>query len=213
MIELSVVTGCYSSAEEVINTLKNIRYVANKEFNFKGRLFYLGSQISKQEELKQLVECKPMRICFSIETFENRDKLRKTKRNLSIDHIRNVMLKAKEMGFEVNYSYVLGLEPLTTVEKYFNIFSESVNVFPIVNLLQIHKKQSFDIKTKEAHDIEYFFKARKIIETAFENSNLEPETWNNYRSPWTMQFAHKKLTGKRVPHPMKNILQLQKIKD
>lgn len=137
-----------------------------------------------------------MRICFSIETFENRNKLRESRSKLSIEYIKSLMLKAKKMEFEVTYSYILGLEPLNTVEKYFNEFREVCNVFPIVNLLQIHNKQSATIKTPEANNIEYFFKARKIIEKAFRNTALEPEVWNNYRSPWTMRFANKRLSGK-----------------
>ena len=202
LIELSVVTGCYTDSNQVIETLKNIKHVADNEFNFKGRLLYLGSQISTEEDLQQLVGCQPMRICFSIETFENRNKLRESKSKLSIEYIKSLMLKARKMEFEVTYSYVLGLEPLNTVEKYFNEFREVCNVFPIVNLLQIHNKQSATIKTPEANNIEYFFKARKIIEKAFRNTALEPEVWNNYRSPWTMRFANKRLSGKRIPHPI-----------
>jgi hypothetical protein len=199
LIEISAVTGCYKDGEQLVEVLKNLRHVATEEYGFKGRILYLGSQINSEHLLEELAEIKPIRLCYSIETFERREILRQNKRYVSLQTISRLLDKARELGFEVNFSYVLGLETLDVVEKYFDAFKYSINQFPIVNTLQVHRLQSELLRADGADNIKFYLEARKIIESIFLKTNLRPEVWNNYRSLWTLKFADFDLTGVRTP--------------
>jgi len=199
LVQISIVTGCYSDGEAVCNTIEAIRKVATEEFGFKGQIFYLGSQIDDKKYLRRLTAIKPVSLCFSIEAFERRDILKLNKEAMTIQKTIRLMELSREWGFETSFSYVLGLEPLNVVEKYFSIFSELVTQFPTVNLLQVHRKQPYTLYAKDADNLEFYLKARKIIENAFVNSTLRPITWANYRSPWILKFANEELHGIRTP--------------
>jgi len=99
----------------------------------------------------------------------------------------------------VNFSYIIGLEPLLIVEKYFLLAKQYINSFPIVNTLQIHKYHNQSLLTPEAINIKYFFEARKILEKIFVDSNMRPQEWENYRSLWFLEFNKEKLIGIRIP--------------
>ena len=106
---------------------------------------------------------------------------------------------ARSVGHRVNFSYVLGLESLFTVEKYFSLAKRFINSFPIINTIQLHKYHSASLLTPEAVNIEYFFEARKLLERIFIDTDMRPREWENYRSLWFLKFAEEKLTGIRTP--------------
>lgn len=199
LIQVAVVTGCYNSNEELSSFLLMLRKVL-KDYNFEKEIFYLGSQITNKETLKKLASIQPFCYCLSLECFENRTSLLKDKKsNLTLESAFKLMSFAKDIGHRVNFSYVLGLEPLLTVEKYFLLAKQYINSFPIVNTLQIHKYHNQSLLTPEAINIEYFFEARKRLEKIFVDSNMRPREWENYRSLWFLEFNKEKLIGIRTP--------------
>ncbi len=199
LIQLAVVTGCYDSNEDLYDFLLILKKVLTK-YNFIGEIFYIGSQITNLEILKKLVNIQPFGYCMSLECFEERNTLLRDKKNeLTIEKAFELMSTTKSYGHRVNFSYVLGLEPLDLVEKYFSLVKECINSFPIVNTIQIHKYHSHNLLTPEAHSIEYFFKARKIIEKIFLDTDMRPRVWENYRSLWFLKFKNEVLRGVRTP--------------
>lgn len=199
LIQVAVVTGCYNSNDDLSNFLLTLKKVLN-HYKFNGEIFYLGSQITNKETLEKLVSIQPFCYCLSLECFENRDfLLRDKKGDLTIEQAFNLMSFAKRLGHRVNFSYVLGLEPLLTVEKYFLLSKQYINSFPIVNTLQIHKYHSVSLLTPEAVNIEYFFEARKKIETIFLDTDMRPREWENYRSLWFLKFENEVLKEIRTP--------------
>lgn len=199
LIQIAVVTGCYNSNEELASFLLMLRKVLNS-YNFSGEIFYLGSQITDNNVLKKLVDIQPFCYCFSLDCFEDREYfLRDRKSAVTIDSAFDLMNFAKSIGHRVNFSYVLGLESLSIVEKYFLLGIDYINSFPIINTLQIHKYHDKSLMNVEANNIEYFLEARKILENIFAKTNMEPREWENYRSLWFLKFREKNLTGIRMP--------------
>jgi hypothetical protein len=199
LIQVAVVTGCYNSGEELVSFLLILKKVLNR-YDFKGEIFYLGSQITNKEALERLIDIQPFCYCFSLECFENRQfLLNKKKSDLGVDLIFRLMNFSKSIGYRVNFSYVLGLESLFTMEKYFLLAKQHINSFPIINTIQIHKYHSQSLLSPEAINIDYLFEARKRLELIFSDTDMGPREWENYRSLWFMEFNKEKLLGVRTP--------------
>lgn len=198
LIQVSVVTGCYEDSEALCLFLLALKRVLI-EYRFSGSIFYLGSQITTREQLCRIAEAKPFGICYSLETFERRELLRKDKRAVSLLDACESMDVARELGYEVSFSYIVGMESLRVMEYHFNCFREHVNKFPIINTLQMHKFHPTSIRDSEARHLEYYITARKIIERLFARTNMRPLVWENYRSLWFLTFDKEPLHGIRVP--------------
>jgi len=202
LIQVAIVTGCFPSEKDVVKFLKMAKKVLD-EFSFKGELFYFGSQITTKKSLLELEKLKPLGICFSLECFNIKARqyfLRDIKRKVNLDTIKQVLTFANSLGFRTNFSYIVGLEPLSTIEKGFYEFSKYVNSFPIINIFQAHRGQE-KLRCKEANKIEYYIKARKIIEKIFTPFSFRPRPWENYRSLWYIKFGNEFLDDIRTPLP------------
>lgn len=198
LIQVSVVTGCYENGEAVCQFLLALKRVLT-EYQFAGRIFYLGSQITTQEQLKSLVEVQPFGICFSLETFERRELLRKDKGMVSLQGACESMDYARSLGYEVNLSYIVGMEPLRAIEYHFDYFKEHINKFPTINTLQLHKYHQTILRDPGGHRLEYYLDARLILERLFSPTNMRPLVWEDYRSLWFLTFGEEELHGIRTP--------------
>lgn len=198
LIQVSIVTGCYDSSDEVCQFLCILKNVLT-EYKFTGRIFYLGSQITTKEQLSSLVEIQPFGICFSLEVFERRDLLKSTKRIISIQEACNSMDFARGLGYEVNFSYVVGMESLNVIEYYFKRFRDHINKFPTINILQMHKYHETAMMAEGAYYLKYYLEARQTLEQIFGKTNMRPLVWENYRSLWFLTFNKESLYGIRVP--------------
>lgn len=198
LIQVAVVTGCYESGETVSRFLLTLKKVL-EEYRFSGEIFYLGSQITMQEQLKNLAEIQPFGICFSLETFERRELLRKDKRAVSLQSACESMDYARSLGYKVNFSYIVGMESLQVMEYHFNCFKEHINRFPIINTLQLHKYHQAILMDPSGHRLEYYLDARLILERIFRPTNMRPRVWEDYRSLWFLTFGKEELQGIRTP--------------
>lgn len=199
LIQVAVVTGCYEAEEDLKKFILVLRKVLN-DYQFSGEIFYLGSQITDERSLKELQGASPFGYCVSLECFERRQRLlRDVKNKLELKRAFELMSLAEQLGFRVNFSYVLGLENLEIIERHLTEAIKFINSFPIFNIIQIHKYHSREILAVQAHDLEYFLRARKIIEKMFVHTTIRPRVWENYRSPWYLKFVDEELSGVRTP--------------
>jgi len=198
LIQVSVVTGCYESGEAVCRFLIALKKML-REYQFVGKIFYLGSQIATQEQLRSITEIQPFGICFSLETFERRELLRKDKRALNLQDACESMDCARGLGYEVNCSYIVGMEPLRVMEYHFNCLREHISKFPTINTLQLHKYHQATLRNSEAHHLEYYLNARQILERIFGQTSMRPLVWEDYRSLWFLTFGKEALHGIRTP--------------
>lgn len=200
LMQIAIVTGCFPNEQKVVDFLKMAKNVLNN-FSFKGELFYFGSQIKSEKALLELEEANPLGICFSLECFDNKKRaylLRDVKRDLHLNTIKKILIFANNLGIRTNFSYIIGLESLETIKKGFCEFLPYINSFPIVNAFQAHKGQKL-LRYNEADKIDYYIKARKIIEDIFIQTTLRPRPWENYRSLWYLKFGDEFLTDIRTP--------------
>jgi len=202
LMQIAIVTGCFPNEQKVVDFLKMAKNVLN-EFSFRGELFYFGSQIKSKKALLELERVKPLGICFSLECFDNENReyfLRDVKRQLHLDTIKELLIFADDIGIRTNFSYIIGLESLKTIKKGFLEFLPYINSFPIINTLQIHRGQR-KFRHNKANKIDYYIKARKIIEDIFIQTALRPRPWENYRSLWYLKFGEEFLDDIRTPLP------------
>lgn len=198
LIQVAVVTGCYEKGEDVCRFLLTLKKILG-EYRFSGEIFYLGSQIITREQLKSVAEIQPFGVCFSLETFERRELLRKDKRAVGLQDICESMDYARELGYGVNFSYMVGMEPLRVMEYHFNHLKERINKFPIINTLQLHKYHQATLKDPSGHRLEYYLDTRLILERFFGPTNMRPLVWEDYRSLWFLTFGKEELHGIRTP--------------
>lgn len=200
LMQIAIVTGCFPNEQKVVDFLKMAKDVLN-DFLFKGELFYFGSQIKSEKALLELRKIRPLGICFSLECFDNKNReyfLRDVKRDLHLDTIKEMLIIANNLGVRTNFSYIIGLESLETIKKGFGDFLPYINSFPIVNVFQSHKGQA-TLRHNDADKIDYYIKARKIIEDIFMQTALRPRPWENYRSLWYLKFGEEFLDDIRTP--------------
>lgn len=198
LVQVALVTGCFGSEKELIEYLKMIREILSK-YNFRGELFYYGSEIISKKALDELISVKPFAICLSLECFDNRHiMLRDIKNQVAVEDAKRILSKAKDNGFRTNFSYILGIEPLSAMERLFEEMFPYINSFPIINIFQIHNGQE-GIRYSEAWGIDYYMKAREILEAKFLKTNMRPRPWENYRSLWYLKFGEVVLNGVRTP--------------
>jgi hypothetical protein len=169
------------------------------EYNFAGKIFYLGSQLTDIERLRCLTEIKPFGVCLSLETFERRNLLRDNKKILNLQDACESMDAARELGYEITFTYIVGMESLKVMEYHFSHFRDHVNKFPIINTLQMHKYHKSTLMHPEAHRLEYYLEARRLLERLFANTSMRPFVWEDYRSLWFLTFNGEPLLGIRTP--------------
>lgn len=196
--QIAVVTGCFKDEAEVLNFLRLLRRITSS-LDFKGEVFYLGSQLSSTEAIEVLQEIRPFAYCISLECFENRERLvRDKKRMMGVGNVQRILDHCMKSGHMATFSYILGLDSFEAVKSGFSTLAKYVNRFPIVNLLQVHKQQQ-NLRHADAEELNYYIETRLFLEHAFSGTNLLPRPWENYRGLWYMRFKNILLNDPRMP--------------
>jgi hypothetical protein len=198
LLQVSVVTGCYHNEAQLVRFLTWLRSVM-AEWGFQGRVFYLGSTLTDPHALARLSREGPFGYCVSLECFERRDLLHSSKRSLSLNDIAETMRACVDLGIEVNYTYIVGLEPIASFIPHMTDFMEFTNKFPTINLLQLHQQHDSQLRDGTATSLDYYFEARRQIEALYQGTSLRPQAWEDYRSLWYLHFAGEPLEGPRFP--------------
>lgn len=194
LYQIAVVSGCFPNENSAVNFLLELNRRTIK-LNFKGEILYLGSQIQSIDALKKLSQIPKFAYCITLECFSNREKfLTKQKSMFTVHKIKEVMRESAKLGFRTNFTYIVGLENLKELKDGFIELAEYTNSFPIINIFQEHQYQ-IGLRTDEASNIEFYLKARKIIEDIYVKTMMRPQTWEVCRSLWYTTFAN---------YPLKN---------
>lgn len=198
LIQVSVVTGCYDTEEQLTEYLLALNPVL-RGLQFRGRIFYLGSMLVSSAAIHALERIPCFGYCMSLECFERRHLLKDSKRAVTIDRAKVIMRECMEAGIEVNYTYVLGTEPLDVSLPYVEELMEVTTKFPTINILQLHQQHSRDLLDPTAGSVTYFMDARVGIERIYQHTTMRPLVWEDYRSLWYLTFGNEVLRGDRVP--------------
>ena len=108
--------------------------------------------------------------------------MKKEKASLTLDKARDLLEYSSSIGVTSTFLYILGLEDLETVEKYMNYFKKSINKFPIVQVFQDYTPEQERYRCDEAKDVEYYLKARIMMDEIFSGTELSPKLWECFRS-------------------------------
>ena len=181
--DITICTGCFLNEDELINHLLMLNE-SFQEMRFTGNLNYIGSQLTTYAKIKDLTQNIPnFGLFLTIEKFLEREKfMRPEKAKLTLEKAKCLLEYAKSLNVTATFLYILGLENLEVVAKYFNYFKDSINKFPIVQVFQDYTLEQEAYRVKEAKDIEYYLKAKAMLNAIFESSNLRPKDWENFRS-------------------------------
>ena len=194
VLRCTVCTGCFPEEEKLIDHLAMVRRTLAK-YGFNKKIRYIGSQIRSAEGLERIKnEVAPFSLSLTTECFSNREKLmRNEKASLSKEKSIELLDKARELGFAANILYILGLDELDVFEENMREYAPHFNRFPVVQVMQNYLASQEQYRVKEAaEDVEYYLKARKILEDIFKDTDLKPRTWENYRSVFYTTYQGKK---------------------
>jgi hypothetical protein len=118
------------------------------------------------------------------------------KASLTIDKAKELLEYCSSLGLTTTFLYILGLEDLETIEHYFNYLKGSINKFPIIQVFQNYTPYQEMYRCEEAKDVEFYIKARMIIDDIFKNKEeMKPKTWECFRS---LYFDDKEKSGGKV---------------
>lgn len=198
LIQVSVVTGCYDSEADLVSFLLTLDSVL-QDLGFTGRIFYLGSMLTSSSAIESLSAIPAFGYCVSLECFERRGILKDSKSSLTLKRVKEIMHECVSLGMEVNYTHVLGTEPLSVVVPRMQEFMECTTKFPTINILQLHQQHPRELLDPTVSGLQYFLDARTAIEDVFMTSSMRPLVWEDYRSLWYLRFKDEVLTGCRVP--------------
>lgn len=180
---VTICTGCFENEDELIKHLLLLSEAFN-ELGFNGSLNYIGSQLRSYDKIKMISETIPnFGMYLTIEKFLEREKfMRPEKASLTLDKAHDLMSYTSELGITTTFLYILGLEDIETVKKYFEYLSDSINKYPIVQVFQDYTPQQEKYRCEEAKDVAYYLEARRIIEQIFQDTTLNPKLWESFRS-------------------------------
>lgn len=181
--DVTVCTGCFNTEDDLIKHLLLLNE-SFKEMEFNGQINYIGSQLRDYNKIKKLYdELGSFGLYLTIEKFIDREKfMRPEKASLTMTKAKDLLEYVKSIGATSSFLYILGLENLDIVEKYFNYLKDSINEFPVIQVFQDYTPFQEQYRVSEAKDIKYYLESRKIIGQIFEDSTFTPKLWQCYRS-------------------------------
>ena len=181
--DVTICTGCFKTEDDLVKHLLLVNE-AFKDLSFDGRINYIGSQLRDHDKIELINrEIKRFSLFLTIEKFLDREKfMRPEKASLTIPKAKDLLDYTKSLGITSTFLYILGLEDLDTVTKYFTYLKDSVNKFPIIQVFQDYTKGQEKYRVPEAKDVRYYLEARKRINEIFAGTSLNPEYWECFRS-------------------------------
>jgi len=193
---VGVVTGCFSNERRLVDHLMMIRQIFG-EFGFRGELRYIGSQLRSAEALREVISSGPFALYLTVEAFERREKLMKrTKSSLNLESGRHALETARKMGAETCFLYIAGLDSHDAMHKEFPLYVPSLTRLPQVQTFQAYVPGQATLRYPGAASIEYFLKARKIVERTY--PHLLPIAANNFRGLWFAKYDQYALPNEKI---------------
>lgn len=198
-VRVTVCTGCFENEKELVNHILMVKSVFEK-FGFDKRIRYIGSQLRSEDAFRTIDESiNYFSLTLTLECFSRRKELmRSEKASLSIEDAQEILLRSIKHNFSTNYLYILGLDTLEVLKKGMIDLKPYINRFPGIQVLQNFNVEQELFRISEAKDVEYYLKARKIIEEIYKDQPYKPRNWENYRGLFYLSYNDKKLDGIRI---------------
>jgi len=195
----TVCTGCFHEEEPALEHLERVRRVLDRR-DSKSQIHFLSSVLKSAEGLDVVADkIAPFHLTLTIECFTNRSViLKQSKANLQFEEMCQVLQRSKERGFDTDFTYIVGLDPEEESLEKLRRVKDHVTTFPRLQVYQAHNSFMQYFAAPEATNIEFFLRMRKGIEDIFIDTDMRPQSWENYRPLWYFTFAGEELNCARV---------------
>ncbi|MFI1868561.1 hypothetical protein [Streptomyces jumonjinensis] len=192
--EVTVSTGCFEREAAAIDHIRALRTVLG-EYGIAARVSFLTSVLRSQEAFYSLAEqAMPFVLRLTAECFTRRDLLLKaSKARLAVQEMPEVLERALSAGHGTSFTYVVGLDNLDSLRSGVSALTPLVTEFPNFQVYQAHNSVMAGLRTAGAGDLEYYLRAREVIEEITGPSGLRPTAWECYRPLWYFSFADEAL--------------------
>lgn len=182
LTQISVITSCTGTEELALKLVEGYRNEAKKR-GFDGKILFATHEIRSEESIREIASYKDIMLAFTVECFENRDKIMPgEKGKISIKEINRILKDAKDLGIETTYFYIFGLDRLNAMREGFEFLKESISITPTgPNYQPQGKENKFSIKP-----LEYFLQAKSIYRLVHKGM-IRFESCQNFRSLWPLE--------------------------
>lgn len=198
-VRVTICTGCFKDEMSLVKHILSIYKIFGK-FGFSKKIRYIGSQIQSERAMSIIEKEIPnFSLSLTVECFNNRElRMRKEKAELTMEKIEDILSRSLAHGFATNYLYILGLDDFVTLREGIFKLSNMVNRMPIYQIMQNYSEEHERQRSLEAKDIEYYLKARKLIELTHRDGDFIPRSWENYRGLFYTTYQNKYLDCIRI---------------
>ncbi|GGT27968.1 hypothetical protein GCM10010271_34930 [Streptomyces kurssanovii] len=194
--EVTVSTGCFEREPAAVDHVRALRTVL-AEHGIEARIGFLTSVLRSQEAFDVLAaEATPFVLRLTAECFTRRDLLLKaSKANLATPQMPEVLKRSLAAGHGTSFTYIVGLDDIDALRTGVGVLNPYVTEFPNFQVYQAHNSVMAGLRTSGARDLEYYLRARVVIEEITGPSGLRPAAWECYRPLWYFTFAGEALVS------------------
>ncbi|MFF3976608.1 hypothetical protein [Streptomyces sp. NPDC001828] len=188
--EVTVSTGCFEREGAAVAHLTALR-PALERAGVTARIGFLTSVLRSNEAFETIAsQVSPFVLRLTTEHFTRREALMKaTKADLRTEQMPDLLSRARKSGLDTSYTYIVGLDPMDDLERGVNELAGEVTAFPNIQVFQAHNLIMQGMRTPGAESLEFYLKARTVIERAMTTTGLRPVGWECYRPLWYFTFA------------------------
>jgi hypothetical protein len=192
-------TGCFHHEHAALEHLKTLRGVLDQHGGT-PEIQILSSVFRSAEGLDIAAEhIAPFHLTVTVECFSRRELLlKRSKADLSIDDMVNVLAMARDRGFTVDFTYIVGLDAPDVALHNLAMLAERCSSFPMLQIYQVHNGYMHRFAAPGATMIEFYLKMRCELEQILGPTGMRPKLWQNYRPLWYFTFAGEPLAGARI---------------
>jgi hypothetical protein len=196
--EITISTGCFEQETRAIRFLESVAEVLRQR-SMTSAIGFLTSVLRSDEAFAQIAtSVGDLMLFVTLECFSNRRMLLKsTKASLSPESVPDLMHRANDAGLRPTYNYIVGLDDLSWLSRLAELDAEA-KIFPNYQVYQSHNPLMDGTRAPGADSVEFYLKARQIIERFWLDQPLRPKSWRNYRPLWYYTFGKESLTGPRI---------------
>jgi|ERR1041385_640816 hypothetical protein len=199
LYEITVCTGCFQHENLAIDHLRSVRAVFGS-YGFTGTVRILSSVIRSADAFAAIADdIAPFHLTLTVECFSHReDVLKHSKATLTPEEMPAVLERARHFGFDVDFTYIVGLDTADVTIAGIESLYPYVTRFPRFQIYQPHNAFMEYFRAPDAARIEYYLAVRGAVERLFATTALRPQVHHNYRPLWYLRFAGENIDGARI---------------
>ncbi|MEV1040475.1 hypothetical protein AB0J01_28055 [Streptomyces sp. NPDC050204] len=199
LTEVTVSTGCFEREDAAVAHLIALRAALGRA-GVRARIGFLTSVLRSEKAFEVLAkQVNPFVLRLTAECFTRRPvMLKDTKASLLPEQMPALLTRARALGLDTSYTYIVGLDPLPDMTAGIRDMAEATSCFPNFQVFQAHTPLMAGLRVAGAETLDYYLAARRTIEQIMAPTGLTPVGWECYRPLWYRTFAGKELTHGRA---------------